>query len=242
MKNKMARIFKKFVQSINRLLLFFLIVSIGGVLLLRIFDPPCTPLMLWRWAAGEGMRHEWRDLSGIAPALQQAVMAAEDQRFPDHCGFDWDQIGRAMKENLKRKRPRGASTITMQTSRNLFLWQGGGLVRKGIEAYFTLLLELFWPKARIMEVYLNIAEWGTGVFGAETASRAYFNRPASGLTAQQAALLAAVLPNPRHWSPAKPGSYVVLRAADIAADMHAFAPFKKKTYPSKGNRGSTTTK
>ena len=228
MKNQMPRILKKLLRGILRLLLLFLIVSIGGVLLLRVFDPPCTPLMLWRRAAGEGMRHEWRDLSGIAPALQQAVMAAEDQQFPDHCGFDWDQIGRAMKENLKRKRPRGASTITMQTSRNLFLWQGGGLVRKGLEAYFTLLLELFWPKARIMEVYLNIAEWGTGVFGAETASRAYFNRPASGLTAQQAALLAAVLPNPRHWSPAKPGSYVVRRAADIAADMHAFAPFKKK--------------
>ncbi|MBN2106646.1 MAG: monofunctional biosynthetic peptidoglycan transglycosylase [Deltaproteobacteria bacterium] len=237
----MPKIFKKLLRCIFTLLLLFLIVSIAGVLLLRFVNPPCTPLMLWRWAAGEGMRHEWRDLSGMAPALQQAVMAAEDQRFPDHCGFDWDQISRAMKENLKRKRPRGASTITMQTSRNLFLWQGGGLARKGLEAYFTLLLELFWPKARIIEVYLNIAEWGAGIFGAETASRAYFNRPASKLTAQQAALLAAVLPNPRHWSPAKPGSYVVRRAADIAADMRAFAPFKKKTYPSKGNRGSTTT-
>jgi monofunctional biosynthetic peptidoglycan transglycosylase len=228
MKNQKPRILNTLVRGILRLLLLFLIVSIAGVLLLRVFDPPCTPLMLWRWAAGEGMTHKWRDLSGMAPALQQAVMAAEDQQFPGHCGFDWDQIGRAMKENLKRKRPRGASTITMQTSRNLFLWQGGGLVRKGLEAYFTLLLELFWPKARIMEVYLNIAEWGKGIFGAETASRAYFNRPASKLTAQQAALLAAVLPNPRRWSPAKPGSSVVRRAADIAADMHAFAPFQKK--------------
>ncbi len=229
-------------RAIRRLLLLFLIVSIGGVLLLRFVDPPCTPLMLWRWAAGEGMRHEWRDLKDLSPALQQAVMAAEDQQFPDHFGFDWDQIDRAMKENLKRKRPRGASTITMQTSRNLFLWQGGGLVRKGIEAYFTLMLELFWPKARIMEVYLNIAEWGSGVFGAEAASRAYFNRPAAQLTAQQAALLAAVLPNPRRWSPAKPSPYVARRAADIAADMHAFAPFKKKIYPSQKNRESNKTK
>ncbi len=227
MKNQMPRIFKKLLRGISKLLLFFLTVSIGGVLMLRFIDPPCTPLMLWRWAAGEGMRHEWRNLSGMAPAVQQAVMAAEDQQFPDHFGFDWDQIGRAMKENFKRKRPRGASTITMQTARNLFLWQGGGMVRKGLEAYYTLLLELFWPKARIMEVYLNIAEWGTGVFGAEAASRAYFNRPASQLTAQQAALLAAVLPNPRRWSPAHPNSYIARRAAEIAADMHAFAPFKK---------------
>jgi monofunctional glycosyltransferase len=227
MKNKMPLILKKILQGLSILLLFFLIVSICEVLMLRFVDPPCTPLMLWRWAEGEGMRHEWRNLSGMTPAVQQAVMAAEDQQFPDHFGFDWDQIGRAMKENLKRKRPRGASTITMQTARNLFLWQGGGMVRKGLEAYFTLLLELFWPKARIMEVYLNIAEWGKGVFGAEAASRACFNRPAAQLTAQQAALLAAVLPNPRHWSPSHPNSYIARRAADIAADMHAFAPFKK---------------
>lgn len=223
----MRRSRKKFLRGICTLLLLLLTVSVGGVLLLRFINPPCTPLMLWRWAEGEGMRHEWRDLRGMAPAVQQAVMAAEDQQFSDHFGFDWDQISRAMKENLKRKRPRGASTITMQTARNLFLWQGGGMVRKGLEAYFTLLLELFWPKARIMEVYLNIAEWGTGVFGAEAASRVYFNRSASQLTARQAALLAAVLPNPRRWSPANPNSYIARRAGEIAADMHSFAPFKK---------------
>ena len=227
MKNQMPRFFKNLLRTLSSLLLLCLLLSIGQVLLLRFVNPPCTPLMLWRWAAGEGMRHEWRDLGGMAPSVQQAVMAAEDQQFPDHFGFDWDQIGRAMKENLQRKRSRGASTITMQTARNLFLWQSGGMVRKGLEAYYTLLLELFWPKARIMEVYLNIVEWGPGIFGAEAASRAYFNLPAAKLSPSQSALLAAVLPNPRHWSPAKPNTYIAGRAAAIAADMHAFMPFKK---------------
>ena len=221
------RILKKLLRWISRLLLLCLLVSIGQVLMMRFVNPPCTPLMLWRWGAGEGMRHEWRELGGMAPSVQQAVMAAEDQQFPSHFGFDWDQIGQAMKENLKRKRSRGASTITMQTARNLFLWQGGGLVRKGFEAYYTLLLELFWPKARIMEVYLNIVEWGPGVFGAEAAARANFNISAAKLSPSQSALLAAVLPNPRHFSPAKPNSYIAHRAAEIAADMGAFAPFKR---------------
>jgi monofunctional biosynthetic peptidoglycan transglycosylase len=223
----MLSILKKILRWLTRLLLLCLLVSIGEVLLLRFVDPPCTPLMLWRWVAGEGMHHEWRDLGGMAPSVQQAVMAAEDQQFPDHSGFDWDQIERAMQENQKRRRPRGASTITMQTARNLFLWQGGGFVRKGLEAYYTLLLELFWPKARIMEVYLNIAEWGPGFFGAEAAAKAYFTCHAATLTPPQAALLAAVLPNPLHWSPAKPNRYIARRAAAIAADMGAFAPLKK---------------
>ena len=223
----MPRVLKKILRWISRLLLLCLLVSICEVLLLRFVDPPCTPLMLWRWVAGQGMRHEWRDLGGMAPSVQQAVMAAEDQQFPDHSGFDWDQIERAMQENQKRRRPRGASTITMQTARNLFLWQGGGFVRKGLEAYYTLLLELFWSKARIMEVYLNIAEWGPGVFGVEAASRAYFTCHAATLTPPQAALLAAVLPNPRQWSPAKPNRYIARRAAAIASDMGAFAPLKK---------------
>jgi monofunctional glycosyltransferase len=227
MKNQMPRILRKLLRGISTLLLFFLLVSVGEVLVLRFVNPPCTPLMLWRWAAGEDMRHEWRDLGSMAPSVQQAVMAAEDQQFPDHFGFDWDQIGRAMKENLKRKRPRGASTITMQTARNLFLWQGGGLLRKGLEAYYTVLFEIFWPKARIMEVYLNIVEWGPGIFGAEAASREYFNLPALKLSPSQSAMLAAVLPNPRHWSPAKSNKYISGRAAAIAADMDAFAPFKK---------------
>jgi len=218
---------KKIIRWITRLLLLCLLISIGEVLLLRFVDPPCTPLMLLRWAGGEGMRHEWRSLDGIASSMQQAVMAAEDQQFRDHFGFDWDQIEHAVKENRKRSRPRGASTITMQTARNLFLWQGGGMVRKGLEAYYTLLLELFLPKARIMEVYMNIVEWGPGIFGAEAAARANFNISAAKLSPAQSALLAAVLPNPRHWSPAKSNKYIAGRATAIAADMGAFSPFKK---------------
>lgn len=223
----MLRFSNTVIRIIRNLLLCSLLASVGLVVLLRFVNPPCTPLMLWRWAAGEGMRHEWRDLAAISPAVQQAVMAAEDQQFPDHFGFDWDQLERAMKENQTRKRPRGASTITMQTARNLFLWQGGGFARKGLEAYFTLLIELFWSKARIMEVYLNIIEWGTGIFGAEAAGRAYFSRPAAGLTHGQAALLAAVLPNPRRWSPASPNRYISGRAAVIDREMQSFAPLKK---------------
>ena len=218
---------KTALRIIRNLLLGGLVASAGVVLLLRFINPPCTPLMLWRWAAGEGMRHEWRDLSGIAPVLQQAVMAAEDQAFTEHRGFDWRQIESAFKENTHRRRQRGASTITMQTARNLFLWQGGGYARKGLEAYFTVLLELFWTKARIMEVYLNIAEWGSGIFGAEEASRTSFGRPAAALTHRQAALLAAVLPNPRRWSAARPSGYIAGRAAEIDSDMPQFAPLKK---------------
>jgi len=223
----MLRFLNKVLRSTRNLLLASLLVSVGLVVLLRFVNPPCTPLMLWRWVAGEGMRHEWRDLAGISPALQQAVMAAEDQRFAEHFGFDWRQIKQALKENQKRSRHRGASTITMQTARNLFLWQGGGFVRKGLEAYFALLIELFWTKARIMEVYLNVIEWGQGIFGAEEASRAYFSRPAAGLTHGQSALLAAVLPNPRSWSPASPNRYILDRAAAIDREMLSFAPFKK---------------
>jgi len=222
----MLRFLNTVLRIIRNLLLCGLLASVGFVVLLRFVNPPCTPLMLWRWAAGEGMRHEWRDLAGISPAVQQAVMASEDQQFADHFGFDWRQIERAIKENLRRRHPRGASTITMQTARNLFLWQGGGFVRKGLEAYFALLIELLWTKARIMEMYLNIIEWGPGIFGAEAASRAYFSRPAAGLTHGQAALLAAVLPNPRRWSPASPSSYVSGRAAAIDREMQSFAPLK----------------
>lgn len=223
----MLRFLNKLLRSMRNLLLCILVMSAGLVFALRFVDPPCTPLMLWRRAAGEGMRHEWRGLGAISPALQQAVMAAEDQTFPDHVGFDWNQIERALRENHRRQRPRGASTITMQTARNLFLWQGGGLARKGLEAYFALLLELCLPKARIMELYLNIAEWGPGIFGAEAAARFWFGRPALRLTHRQAALLAAVLPNPRRWSPATPGPYVARRAAAIDRDMQNLAPLKK---------------
>lgn len=209
------------------ILLLFCLISIFQVVLLRYINPPFTPLMLYWLVKGEGMDYRWRPLSMISPSLQQAVMASEDQLFRSHQGFDWEQIHRAIKENPKRKRPRGASTITMQVSKNLYLWQGQSLMRKGLEAYYTVLLELLWPKWRIMEVYLNVVEWGRGIYGAEAAARRYFNCPASKLTRPQAAILAAVLPNPRKWSPLNPTPYIIERQAQILDQIDGFRPLKK---------------
>ncbi len=223
----MLNLLAKAYRCIRKLLITSLLVSAGLVLLLRFVDPPSTTLMLWRWSAGEAVRHEWRDLSEISPVLQQAVMAAEDKQFASHFGFDWRRIQEALKKNPERRWPRSASTITMQTARNVFLWPGSDLVGTGLEAYFTLLMELFWSKARIMEVYVNSIEWGIGIFGAEEASKAYFNRPAAKINPRRAALLAAVLPDPRRLSPIRPSPRVSRRAAAIDRDMRTIAPVKK---------------
>jgi len=209
------------------ILVGFILFTISQVLSVRYLDPPFTPLMVYRWIKGEGSDHRWRDLGQISPYLQQAVLVTEDQRFLNHHGFDWVEIQRAVKEYRKRGRRRGASTITMQVARNLYLWQGYSWPRKALEAYYTLLLELLWPKWRIMEVYLNVAEWGSGVFGAEAASQGNFRRSSAKLTRAQAALLAAVLPNPREWSPAKPTRYIRARQRRILRAMGRFRPLKR---------------
>ncbi|KFN48887.1 monofunctional biosynthetic peptidoglycan transglycosylase [Arenimonas composti] len=196
--------------------------SVLQVLALRWIDPPTSSFMLIRqvdaWRAGEegfALRQQWRDLEAISPHLPISVVAAEDQKFPQHHGFDLDAMRAAHAGNARGGRIRGASTITQQVAKNLFLWSGGGYVRKGIEAWYTLLIELLWPKQRILEVYVNIAEFGDGVYGAEAAAQAFFRKPASALTAAEAARLAAVLPAPRRWSAANPGPYVQRRAAWI---------------------------
>jgi len=204
-----------------------ILLSALQVVAFKFINPPGTPLMLYRWFRGEGLRMQWRGLGSISPHLQQAVMAAEDQLFPTHNGFDYTQINRAIREHFETGRQRGASTITMQAARNLFLWQGYSWPRKMLEAYYTLLIELLWDKARIMEVYLNIVEWGKGTFGAEAAAQRYFHCPCSSLTARQAALLAAVLPNPRRWTPARPSGYILARTAYILRHMRHFRPLKK---------------
>jgi monofunctional biosynthetic peptidoglycan transglycosylase len=178
--------------------------------------------MAYRWLQGEGLAFHYRSLGGISPHLQQAVMASEDQKFPSHHGFDWAQLRAAAEDYQSGRRQRGASTITMQVARNLFLWQGFGWPRKPLEAYYTVLLELLWPKWRIMEMYLNVAEWGRGVFGAEAAAQRHFGRSAAALTRHQAALLASVLPNPRRWSPARPTDYLRRRQAAILRQMGRF--------------------
>lgn len=194
--------------------------SLGWVLLYRLVPPPGTPLMLIRWAEeGADAERQWVPLSAISPHLVRAVIAAEDARFCAHHGFDWEAIQEAMEENEDGGPLRGGSTISMQTAKNAFLWPGRTWVRKGVEAGFTLLIETLWPKRRIAEIYLNIVEWGDGLYGAEAAARRHFGKPAAALTRREAALLAVVLPNPRRWNPARPTAYIQGRAATIERRM-----------------------
>ncbi len=200
-----------------RIALVLLAVLAGLIVLYRFVDPPITPLMLIRLAEGEGLTRESRPLGHLDRDLARAVIASEDNRFCGHRGIDWSAVGEAMEEYDERGRLRGASTITMQLARNLFLWPGGGFLRKGLEAPIALAIDAAWPKRRIMEVYLNVVEWGPGIYGAEAGARAAFRRSAASLSRREAAILAAVLPNPRRFSAAKPSAYIESRAANIAA-------------------------
>lgn len=195
------------------------------VLLLRWVPPPTTAFML-RAAqsapdsgAGAGMPYRWTAWDGIAPHAALAVMASEDQKFPEHNGFDVEAIRMALGDALHGERLRGASTISQQTAKNLFLWPDRSLFRKGIEAYLTVLIELCWSKRRIMEVYLNVAEFGEGVFGITAASERFFDKPPRELNADEAALLAAVLPNPSGWRVDDPSRRVRRRQAWIRGQM-----------------------
>jgi monofunctional biosynthetic peptidoglycan transglycosylase len=201
------------VRWIGRAILAVVGGAVALVLLYRVVDPPLTPLML-RHAATDGVTKEWVDLERISPALLRSVIAAEDAGFFAHRGVDWRAIDRAREYNARHgdEPRRGGSTITMQSARNVFLWSGKSYVRKGLEVALAYLIELVWGKRRILEVYLNVIEWGPGIYGVEAASRASFGIPASALDPQRAALLAAVLPNPRRWSPSRPTPYLMSRA------------------------------
>jgi monofunctional biosynthetic peptidoglycan transglycosylase len=205
---------KRLFKSVGWLLLALVTTSLLLVLALRWVNPPTTAVIAaWQLESGRRARQVWQPLERISPHLQMAVIAAEDQKFPDHHGFDIDSIRRALNE--ERPRPRGASTITQQVAKNLFLWHGRSYLRKGIEAWFAVLMEMLWPKQRILEMYLNIAEFGEGVYGAEAAARIFYGRSAQRLSAWQAGLLAAVLPNPKQMSAARPSGYVRSRATKI---------------------------
>ena len=196
--------------------LFGVLVALPLVLtlLFRFVPPPVTPLMLMRLSQGYGLEHDWRGLDRISPALRRSVIASEDSRFCSHWGFDFGAIDHAIERYEEGGPKLGASTISMQVARNVFLWPARNFLRKGLEAYLTLYLEALWPKRRILEVYLNVAEFGPGLYGAEAAARHYFGKPASALSPRQAALLAAVLPAPLGRSPAHPSAYVS-RHADL---------------------------
>jgi len=168
---------------------------------------------------GQALDYQWVPLAQITPQAALAVVAAEDQKFPDHWGFDLKAIKNAVENNTRGRRLRGASTLTQQVARNLFLWQGRSYLRKGLEAWFTLLLEIFWSKQRILEVYLNIAETGPQTFGIQAAAKRYFGRSAGTLTREQAALIAAVLPNPLRFHADRPSGYVLSRRDHILQQM-----------------------
>lgn len=206
--------------------LILCVLSAAPVALLRFFDPPLSALMAGEWLtarrAGDRaftLAYEWRALTAMSPALPRAVIAAEDQKFERHHGFDVAAIRAALAARANGGTLRGASTISQQVAKNLFLWRGRDWVRKGLEAWFTVWLEALWPKSRILEIYLNLAQFGPGVYGVEAASRRYFGRSASEVDAAQAALLAAVLPNPLRRHVDRPSPSVLRRQQWIRRQM-----------------------
>jgi len=207
------------------LFLWFNIISFSVVLLFKFVPVPFTPLMgiraLEHNAAGKDMvcSHEWVSIEEISLNLQKAVIASEDGRFLEHWGFDFEAMQKAFKNNQKGKRLKGGSTISQQTAKNVFLWQGRSYVRKGLEAYYTVLIELIWGKKRIMEVYLNSIEMGDGVYGAEAAAKHWYRKDAASLTSYEAAGIAAILPNPRKYKASNSSSYINRRKAKISREI-----------------------
>jgi len=214
---------------------FFVGFSLFFVILFKWAPVPFTPLMVIRCAQqlSEGkplkLKHDWVSKDKISRNLKLAVICSEDQNFIEHSGFDLEAIDKAIKESKTRnKRVRGASTISQQTAKNVFLWPGRSWVRKGLEVWFTALTELFWSKERILHVYLNSIEMGDGIYGAEAAAKAYFYTTAEKLSARQSAAIAAVLPNPRKYRASSPGPYVAGRIEWILGQMRQYGPLDLK--------------
>jgi monofunctional glycosyltransferase len=212
---------KKMLKKIRNLILLLVVLQFIYIIALKWIDPPITLTQLGNWLQGYGLSRDYVSLKNISPQARLAVMASEDQLFPDHDGFDWKSIKKAMKQNKRKPaRVRGASTISQQVAKNVFLWQGRSWVRKGLEVYFTFMIEKLWGKERILEVYLNVAEMGKGVFGIEAASRYYYKKSAKKLTRREAAQIAAVLPNPKKYLIKPLSNYISRRAAWIEVQMN----------------------
>lgn len=222
----------KFFVIVRWTALIFVLWSVSGVVTYRFINPPFTFLMFKRTyqqiAQGKPVKIErqWKSLDEISPHLVRAVIAAEDNNFPRHFGFDLAAMKNALEHNQKSSRLHGASTITQQTAKNVFLWPRRSYVRKAFEFYFTFLMEVFWSKKRIMEVYLNVIETGPGIYGAEAAACRYFHKPASRLTPAESALIAAALPAPRKRNPGNPSAYMLRRQAQILDVMEKIGPIK----------------
>lgn len=222
----MKTILGKIFRIIWKTCLLFVILSITSVVVYKWVLIPITPLMVIRCIEqkSEGkeimMKHNWVSLQKISPQLQLAVVCSEDQNYLKHSGFDFGAIQKALKENERGKRVRGGSTITQQTAKNVFLWQGRSYLRKGLEAWFTLLIEFFWNKERIMEVYLNSIEMGNGIYGAEAASQFWFKKSASNLSKDEAAAIAAILPSPLNYKANPANNYIQKRKVWVKQQMN----------------------
>lgn len=238
---------KKIFKWIKRIVIFLFVFSILQVIIFKFVPVYYTPLMVWnnttQLLSGEEVvcKHTWVSLDEISKYLPLAVVASEDNLFLDHSGFDFDQIEKAMNEAEKGKRQRGASTISQQTAKNVFLWSGRSYIRKGLEVYYTFLIETIWGKERIMEVYLNSIEMGKNIYGAEAVAQAHFKKTAKKLTADESALIAATLPNPIRFNSAKPSPYIIKRQGKILDLMGKVNPvdFDKEPEPKKDVKKST---
>lgn len=226
----MKRFFQKLVKWVFKVAIGFFILSVFSAIVFRWVPVPFTPLMLIRnveqWSKGEKapFEHDWVSMDKISQNLAKAVIVSEDQKFMEHFGFDVEAIEKAYEKNKKGKKIKGASTITQQTAKNVFLWPSRTYVRKGFEVYFTFLIEVFWSKNRILEVYLNSIEMGKGIYGAEAAAQHWFRKPAAKLSSYEAASIAAILPNPRRYRASGSSGYIERRKNWILRQMNYYGP------------------
>ena len=216
---------RKVWRLITRVFLLLFLLQLFYIIILKWVYPPITVTQLVSWVKGHGLERDYVSGRKISSEARLAVIASEDQLFADHNGFDWKSIKKAMKYNKRKPgRIRGGSTISQQVAKNVFLWQGKSWIRKGLEAYFTFMIEIFWGKKRILDVYLNVIEMGEGVFGIETAAKKYFNKQAKQLNRQEAALIAAALPNPKRYKVKPASGFMQSRSRSIQLQMSYLFP------------------
>jgi monofunctional biosynthetic peptidoglycan transglycosylase len=218
-KTKKRRSVRRVFRVIAKVLIYGFIISVFYVILCKWVNPPITITQIVSVIQGDGLQRDYVSYDEMSPSIKLAVLAGEDQLFPDHNGFDFKSIEKARKHNQKSKSLRGASTISQQVAKNVFLWQGGGYFRKGLEVYFTFMIETLWSKKRILAIYLNVIEMGRGVYGIEAAAQYYFKKPAKNLTLKEASLIAACLPNPKTYTIKPLSSKVSFRSQWILFQM-----------------------
>ncbi len=218
-------LFPKLWRWIKKIFIILFIAQFVYIILLKWINPPITITQFVSWISEHGLKRDYVANKSISPNAKLAVIASEDQLYADHSGFDWKSIKKAMKYNEKKPgRVRGASTISQQVAKNVFLWQGRSWIRKGFETYFTFMIELIWGKKRILEMYLNVSEMGAGIFGIERAANIYFNKSAGNLSRQEAALIAACLPNPKRYKVKPASRYIANRSRKIMQQMNFLQP------------------